>query len=72
MQQQQETLIFRQVAFPLSSFDYLKDFQRGVEAKTGKRITNNQALALILADHQRMNEARGVRNGQAEESKARG
>lgn len=32
---QRETLIFRQVSFPLSTFDYLKDFQRGHLQKTG-------------------------------------
>lgn len=50
-QQQPEQLVFRQVAFPVSSFDYLKDFQRGYERAHGVRITNNQALALILAEH---------------------
>ena len=44
--------IFRQIAFPLSAFDYLKQFQREQEAKHGARLTNNQALARILSEHQ--------------------
>jgi hypothetical protein len=45
--------VFRHIAFPLAAFDYLKDFQRGYEAMYGQSITNNQALAIILAEHQR-------------------
>ena len=44
--------VFRHIAFPLPAFDYLKEFQRGYEATHGERITNNQALAIILAEHQ--------------------
>lgn len=46
-----ETLIFRQVSLPLSTFDYLKEFQRGHLQKTGIHLSNNQCLALILAEH---------------------
>lgn len=47
-----ERLVFRQVAFPVSSFDYLKDYQRRYERAHGTRPNNNQCLALILAEHQ--------------------
>lgn len=46
-----ETAVFRQIAFPLSAFDYLKQFQREHAARTGQRITNSEALALILKQH---------------------
>lgn len=58
-------LVFRQVAFPLASFDYLKEMQRDYERKHGTKLNNNQVLALILAEHQQMNEERGVRNEQS-------
>lgn len=45
--------IYRHIAFPLPAFDYLKAFQRRYEAQHGERINNNQALAIILAEHQR-------------------
>lgn len=44
--------VYRHIAFPLPAFDYLKEFQRGYEARHGERINNNQALAIILAEHQ--------------------
>lgn len=46
-----EQLIFRQVAFPESSFDYLKDFQRSHHAQYGVWLNNNRCLTLILAEH---------------------
>jgi hypothetical protein len=60
-----EQLVFRQVAFPVSSFDYLKDYQRGIEQKTGQRLNNNQVLARIMAEHRQFNVERGVRNDPA-------
>lgn len=48
-----EQLVFRQVAFPLSSFDYLKDYQRDIERRTGERLNNNQVLARIMAEHKK-------------------
>lgn len=45
--------VYRHIAFPLPAFDYLKEFQRRHEAQHGERINNNQALAIILAEHQR-------------------
>lgn len=47
--------VFRQVAFPVKNFDYLKQFQRGYEAKHGVRLTNNQTLAVIMDEHRTQN-----------------
>lgn len=49
-----EKAVFRQIAFPLSAFDYLKEFQRRQAAMTGTSLTNNEALAMILREHQKM------------------
>ena len=49
-----EQVVFRQIAFPLSAFDYLKDWQRAYQAKHRATLTNNQALAAILREHQQM------------------
>ena len=61
-QNKPETLIFRQVAFPLSAFDYLKDYQRTYERRHGIRLNNNQVLAIILAEHQQSNVESEERN----------
>ncbi len=50
-----EQLVFRQVAFPVSSFDYLKDYQRDIERRTGERLNNNQVLSRILSEHRQFN-----------------
>lgn len=52
-----EQLVFRQVAFPVSAFDHLKDYQRDIERRTGERLNNNQALARIMAEHKQSNVA---------------
>ncbi len=57
-----EQLVFRQVAFPVSSFDYLKDYQRDIERRTGEHLNNNQVLARILAEHKQTNEESGLLN----------
>lgn len=44
--------VFRQIAFPLTTFDYLKTFQRRYADKHGVTLNNNQTLAVILAEHQ--------------------
>lgn len=49
---QHEKLVFRQFALPVSTFDYLKDFQREHEAKQGVRINNNEVITLICKQHQ--------------------
>lgn len=61
-----EQLVFRQVAFPVSSFDYLKVYQRDIERQTGQRLNNNQVLARIMAEHRQSNVERGVRNEKTE------
>lgn len=52
-----EGAVFRQIAFPVPVFDYLKTWQRDHEARTGERLNNNQALGVILREHMAMNEA---------------
>lgn len=56
--------VFRQIAFPLNTFDYLKSFQRTYADKHGVTLNNNQALAVILAEHQHQatNEESTVQN----------
>lgn len=46
-----EQLVFRQVAFPVSAFDYLKEFQRTHHEQHGVWLNNNRCVALILAEH---------------------
>ncbi len=48
--------VFRRIAFPVASFDYLKDYQRGLETRQGVRMTNNQALSLMMAEHKEATE----------------
>ena len=59
IQNRTEALVFRQVAFPLSAFDYLKEFQREYESRHGVRLNNDQTLALILAEHRQITEGSG-------------
>lgn len=61
-----EQLVFRQVAFPVSAFDHLKDYQRCIEQRTGERLNNNQVLARIMAEHRQSTVERGERNEQPE------
>lgn len=49
-----EKLVFRQVAFPISAFDWLKQCQRNFEARQGHRISNNEMLTVILGEHKRL------------------
>lgn len=44
-------VVYRQVAFPVTAFDYLKDWQRAYQARHGITLTNNQALTVILGEH---------------------
>lgn len=46
-----EKTVFRSIALPVSAFDHLKDFQREYERRNGVRLTNNQALTIILKQH---------------------
>lgn len=47
-------VVFRQIAFPVRAFDYLKAFQRRHLARTGEHLTNNGALSLILREHEQL------------------
>lgn len=47
-----EKTVFRNIAIPVSAFDHLKDFQRRYERQHGARLNNNQALTIILKQHQ--------------------
>lgn len=49
------SLVFRQFALPVTTFDYMKDFQRRYERKNGVRLNNNQLLVLMLAEHKAIN-----------------
>lgn len=51
----EEKLVFRQFALPVSTFDYLKDFQRAYEGRHGVRLNNNQVIAVILSEHKEVN-----------------
>jgi hypothetical protein len=46
-----ESLVYRQVALPVSAFDYVKAFQREHEARYGVRLTNSQVLTAIINQH---------------------
>ena len=66
-----ERTIFREFALPLSAFNYLKNWQRDYQARHGVSITNNQALAIILREHQQQSGVSGEdRHGK--ETKAAG
>lgn len=65
-----ERTIFREFALPLSAFNYLKNWQRDYQAKHGASITNNQALAIILREHQQRSGVSGEDRHGREASKA--
>ncbi len=48
---QRETVVFRTIPIPVSAFDWLKDFQRATQARTGQRLTFNEAFALMVHQH---------------------
>ena len=56
MQNETSNTVFRSIAFPVETFDYLKDFQREYERQHRQRLTNNQALTIILGEHKAMTE----------------
>lgn len=60
-----EKVVYRQIALPVSAFDYLKQYQRDSEATTRTRTTNSEALTAILREHRQFTiEAReGCGNG---------
>jgi hypothetical protein len=40
------------MAFPVPTFDHIKDVQRAHEAATGQRLSLNQTVARIISEHQ--------------------
>ena len=48
--------VFRSFALPILTFDYLKKFQREYQEEHRVSINNNQALAILLRQHQQLNE----------------
>lgn len=59
-----EQVVFRSIAFPVSAFDYLKDFQRLYKQRHGVDLNNNQTITVILKQHKQFNvesEERGSR-----------
>lgn len=46
-------VVFRQLAFPVPVFDYLKDYQRTHMARHGEHLTLVQTVAAIVRDHER-------------------
>lgn len=55
-----EKLVFRQIAFPVSTFDWLKDCQRSYAAQHGHFLNNNEILAVILREHRTQTEECGA------------
>lgn len=54
---EREKAVFRSVAFKVSAFDYLKNYQRHLEAAEGRQMTNNEVLARIIREHQQARNA---------------
>jgi len=48
--------VFRSFALPLVTFEYLKLFQREYQSKHKVLINNNQTLAILLKQHENLNE----------------
>ena len=44
--------VYRTIAFPLKTFDYLKEFQRHREIRSGTHLTNSEVLTLLIEEHQ--------------------
>lgn len=55
-------VVYRQLAFPLAVFDYIKVTQRKLQATTGQTLTLNQVITAIAMEHKHLTEERGVRN----------
>lgn len=55
---QNQKCVFRNFALPVVSFDHLKQFQRDYEQQHRIKLTNSQALAIILAEHKKQQEER--------------
>ena len=48
-----DTRIYRTISFPIKTFDYLKQFQRHREIRSGTHLTNSETLALLLEEHEK-------------------
>lgn len=47
-----EKAVFRNLALPVSVFDYIKDVQRSREARHGDRLSISQVVSQIIREHQ--------------------
>ncbi len=54
MQDNTHKKVFRSFALPIPTFDYLKNFQRKYQEKHNALINNNQALVILLGEHQQL------------------
>ena len=54
-----EPPVFRNISFPVSVFDYLKDYQRERERETGERLSISRAVCRILMEHRDSRDQRG-------------
>ena len=63
-----EPLVYRSIGLPVSTFDYLKSFQRLRNVQLLKHLTNSEALALLILEHRNMNEESGVQNARIDNS----
>ena len=63
-----EPLVYRSIGLPVSTFDYLKAFQRLRNVQLLKHLTNSEALALLILEHKYMNEESGVQNARTANS----
>lgn len=62
MSHHSEPAVIRTIPIPVSAFNYLKDTQRQHEARTGLRMTLNEAFAFLILDHQRLTAINEQRN----------
>ncbi|WP_191090481.1 hypothetical protein [Dechloromonas sp. CZR5] len=53
---QNQKCVFRNFALPMATFDHLKQFQRQYGQQHHIKLTNSQALAIVLAQHKVQNE----------------
>lgn len=51
MQHSKPKCVFRNFSLPLTTFDQLKAFQRRYEGQNKVKLTNSQALAILIDQH---------------------
>jgi hypothetical protein len=56
MNDESSVKVYRSFALPLVTFEYLKLFQRQYLSKHNVAINNNQAIAVLLAEHKKTTE----------------